>query len=342
VAFVFRFDRPEAAIGGRERTAGSGVCLSKVSSRLRLSWGLPWSRLVGRPESRRTTDSVVAIQKCGHVSGRPWPRHPVGRLAQRLPSSWVPSAASRSRTIVALALDDRTRTWERIGLLLPHTFGREAGCSGSAVLIRTGTTGSVVPVCRPALRSTSPRCGVACRPGGADSPGPGGPSIARVRLPFLRFCAPSMPWAISCSRRGSHSAGDLRPRRRPGPHDRSRGTRDRDRRSPPPTVPLRAAPETGAVRSRRHSFARRACSIPTASLGSAPSEVCSHPEPDTSRLALPFFPFGHPGLALAFHPLRRPGPSTKLRLDERSRSRGLRELRRHPCERRPSAASKHA
>lgn len=124
-------------------------------------------------------------------------------------------------------------------MLLPLTFGREAGCSGSAVLIRTGTTGFVVPVCRPALRSTSPRCGAACRPGGADSPGPGGPSNAKVRRPFLRFCAPAMPWARSCSRCGSHTARDSRPRPR-------RVNQDRGRRSPPPTLPSRAAPETGA------------------------------------------------------------------------------------------------
>jgi hypothetical protein len=50
---------------------------------------------------------------------------------------------------------------------------------------------------------------------------------------------------------------------------------------------------------------RRACSIPTASLGSAPSEVCSRPEPDTSRLALPFLPFGRPGRPRSQVGLRR-------------------------------------
>jgi hypothetical protein len=90
------------------------------------------------------------------------------------------------RTIVALTLDDRSRIQELIGLLLPHTFGRETLVFEVFDPVPYGhdwfgrvRTPSCLALDLAALRSRSPRRRPVSRP------------IAQ-RRPFLRFPAPSM------------------------------------------------------------------------------------------------------------------------------------------------------
>lgn len=167
-------------VGGRERTAGSGVCLSKVSLRLRLSWSLPLAagRRALRPSAPACPRSSLPRRAAVSWALPSW------LLALR-PAS--PYGQRSSQTIVALALDGRFRTWEPIGLLLPLTYGREAWCLGSVVLIRAGTTVSSCP--RAVLPCARPRR-VAEPPAAPSSRFPR-PIVQR--RPFLRFCAPSMP-----------------------------------------------------------------------------------------------------------------------------------------------------
>jgi hypothetical protein len=81
------------------------------------------------------------------------------------------------------------------------------------------------------------------------------------------------------------------------PGDQPRGSPPDGSSSASPSLPTRRGPtdSDGTSRvlspsSRLTATTCRACSIPAASLGFSPSEVCSCPEPDTSRLALPFLP----------------------------------------------------